>query len=659
LPDLSVLDLQSLSRRRFLKGSAMAGGAFALAPYISKLSAFAAPPVADNEGILITIFLSGGNDGMNMVVPSGDPAYAALRPTLAITNGLSVGDGLSLHPSLTALKARFDQGKVAIVRGVGYQPPDLSHFSSTDIWTHGWGGGGTPTTGWAGRYLDALPNTANESLYGVGLHGGVNAHLTGTVSQASSLPLHIDDAFGIDRTDPSDARMYDALIGMGNGSSELGPLGDLYDNNEMQFMQLAQRIGPAYDFASQDTDFAQQLVLAAHLINANLGIRVFDAGLDGFDTHSDQLGWHATLLGRLDSAIELFYAALDPRWRGQVTLMTFSEFGRRAQEDGDAGTDHGTAAPLFVIGDHVKGGHHGAKPSLTSLDDNDNLVPTVDFRAVYANVLSTWMKADDTALLGGHYGGLSLFSSGPAAPWTGSEQGYWLAGPNGGVHGFGRGIKFGTAAHATHPIVAGAATPTHMGLWLVTDTGKVFCFGDAPARGSVTKHLANPIVGMAATPTGHGYWLVNAAGGVFAFGDAKPHGSVHRHLANPVVGIAATKTGKGYWLMNAAGGVLCFGDAKPHGSVTGRRLAKPVVDACATPSGKGYWMVTAGGTVLHYGDAHHYGNKKTAGAPVVSIAPTPSGNGYWLASKDGRVGAFGDAPALGSIKAPTAALVRC
>ena len=117
----------------------------------------------------------------------------------------------------------------------------------------------------------------------------MNAHLAGAVSQASSLPLNIGDAFGIDRTDPSDARMYDALIAMGSGSSGLGPLGDLYDNNEMQFMQLAQRIGPAYDFNDQDTDIAQQLVLAAHLINANLGIRVIDTELDGFDTHSDQL----------------------------------------------------------------------------------------------------------------------------------------------------------------------------------------------------------------------------------------------------------------------------------------------------------------------------------------------------------------------------------
>ena len=316
MPDQSVLDLKSLSRRRFIKGSAMVAGAFTLAPYLSKLDAFAAPPVADNEGILITIFLAGGNDGLNMVAPVADPAYASLRPTLKIAGGYDVGSGLALHPSLAELKGRFDQGKVAIVRGVGYQPPDLSHFSSTDIWMHGWGGGGVPTTGWVGRYLDGLPNTEHESMYGVVLHGGVNEHLWGAVSNASSLPLSISGAFGIDRSDPSDAWMYDALINMGNGASGLGDLGDLYDNNEMEFLQLAQRIEPAYDFDPPTADISQQLVLAAHLINANLGVRVFDTELDGFDTHSDQADWHATLLGQLDTAIAAFDLALDPRWRG-------------------------------------------------------------------------------------------------------------------------------------------------------------------------------------------------------------------------------------------------------------------------------------------------------------------------------------------------------
>jgi uncharacterized protein (DUF1501 family) len=658
LRDTSVFERSPFSRRRFLQGSALTAGAVIASPYLSKLQAFAAPPVADNQGILVTIFLSGGNDGLNMVGPVTDPKYAVLRPTLKIVNGHSVGGGLQLHPALTKLKTRFDAGKVAIVRGVGYQPPDLSHFSSGDIWMHGWAGAGTPTTGWAGRFLDGLPNTSHESLYGVGLHGGVNEHLAGAVSQASSLPLNIGDAFGIDRTDPSNARLFDAMISMGSGASGMGPLGDLYDETEMQFMDLAQRINPAYGFPQQNTDIAQQLVLAAHLINANLGIRVIDTGLDGFDTHTDQAGWYATLMARLDAAIEAFFSALSSRWRGQVTLMTFSEFGRRPDENGDHGTDHGTASPVLVIGDHVNGGLHGAQPSLTALDDDDNLVSTVDFRAVYSDVLDKWLKADGKAILGKSYTDLSLFRSGPAAPYTGSESGYWLAAPGGAVHGFGRATKFGSAPHPPKPIVGGAATPTHNGLWLVTAGGGIYCFGDAKSHGSAgSLHPSTPIVGMAATPSGNGYWMAAAGGGVYCFGDAKSYGHAggsHK----PIVAIAATKTGKGYWLVSSGGGVYCFGDAQPHGNLGAQTLRTAVVDMCATPSGVGYWLVTAAGVVFAFGDAHDHGEHAGTTAPVVSISRTSTGNGYWLAAADGKVAAFGDAPVLGSIKSSTAVLVR-
>jgi uncharacterized protein (DUF1501 family) len=660
LPDQSLFDLQAVSRRRFIQGTAVTAGIIAASPYLSRLEAFAAPPVADNEGILITIFLTGGNDGLNMVAPVSDPEYAALRPTIKIANGHPVGSGLQLHPSLVKLKARFDQDKVAIVRGVGYQPADLSHFSSTDIWTHGWGGTGTPTTGWLGRYLDTLPNTGHESLYGVGLHGGVNAHLSGAVSQASSLPLHIGDAFGVNRSNSADARMYDALISLGSGSSGLGPLGDLYNETEMEFLQLAQRIDPAYGFPDQTTDIEQQLALAAHLINANLGIRVIDTALDGFDTHSDQPTWHSTLMGRLDGAIDVFYKALSPRWRSQVTIMTFSEFGRRADQNGDDGTDHGTAAPVLVIGDHVRGGLHGAQPSLTNLDNDGNLVPTVDFRAVYANILHTWLGVDDRGVLGKAYSGMHLFESGPAAPFTGSESGYWLAGPSGAMHGFGTATKFGPLAHVRNPIVAGAATPTHKGLWLTSTVGGVFCLGDAKSYGNTaSRHLNKPITTMAATPTGKGYWLVSAGGGVFPFGDAKSYGTMGGKSFNtPVVAMAATKSGKGYWLVTGAGGVYCFGDAQPYGSIT-KALSTPIVDMCSTPTGKGYWLVASGGAVFAFGDAHLHGSHVSTSAPVVSIARSSSGGGYWLAAKDGKVGAFGDAPVLGGINAATAVLVRC
>ena len=396
----TIFERNRFTRRRFMQYSAATTGVIAASPYLSKLQAFAAPPVADDQGILVTINLAGGNDGLNMVIPYADPRYGQIRSSLRITNSLPIGGGVGLHPSMPKLKARYDQGKVAVVRGVGYRPPDLSHFTSGDIWMHGWGGRTAVTSGWAGRFLDQLPNAAHESLYGVSLHGNVSEHLQGNVAHPSSLPLHIGGAFGIDRRDASDARMFDAIASLGVGASGRGALGDLYDQTESDLMALTQRIRPAYGFADQPNDLQQQLVLAAHLINANLGIRVIDTELDGFDTHSDQHDWHGTLLARLDNAIAAFFTVLEPKWGSHVALMTFSEFGRRPEENGDHGTDHGTAAPHFVIGDHVKGGLHGAQPSLTDLDRDGNLVPLIDFHQMYASILSTWLAADDRALLG-------------------------------------------------------------------------------------------------------------------------------------------------------------------------------------------------------------------------------------------------------------------
>ncbi|HTL84215.1 MAG TPA: DUF1501 domain-containing protein [Acidimicrobiia bacterium] len=657
------VDTPPFSRRRFLQFTAAGAGAVAVTPYLSHLKAFAAPSVADNAGILVTVCLAGGNDGLNTVIPSGNATYATLRPTLKITNGLSIGNGLALHPSLAKLKARYDHGKVAVVRGVGYTPPDLSHFTSTDIWSAGWGGIGMKTTGWLGRFIDTLPNANHESLYGVSLHGSVGSHLATAVGHPSSLPLNIGDAFGIDRSDPSDARMYDALVTMGSGSSELGALGDLYDTTEMELMQLTQRIRPAYNFSQQSTNIKQQLVLAAHLINANLGIRVIDCALDGFDTHSDQRDWHATLMSRLDDAIEAFFTTLSTRWKGQVALMTFSEFGRRPEENGDGGTDHGTAAPLFIVGDHVKGGQYGAQPSITDLDDNGNLKYHIDFRAVYASVLHTWLGANDASLLGHAYTRPSVFASGPHAPVTVkpvAPKGYWLASPGGHVHAFGAATKFGSLTNVPVALIGGAPTATHKGLWLVALDGHLYTFGDAKSHGSpYGKPLNKPILGMAATPTGKGYWLCASDGGMFCYGDAKYYGGTGNKILNkPIVGMATTPTGKGYWLCASDGGMFTFGDAKFHGSTGGKVLSAPIAGMAPTSTGKGYWLVGEDGKVYAFGDAKYHGGKVNSSAKVCAISRSPGGNGYWLAAQDGTVAAFGDAPVLGSAHDFTATLVH-
>ncbi len=411
-----------LSRRRFLQLAGAGAGAAAVSPYLASLSAFAAPPLGANDGILVLLMMEGGNDGLNTVIPTGESRYYSLRPGLGIRPGvaLPLAAGVGLHPALPKLKARYDQGDVAVVQGVGYANPDLSHFSSMGIWMNGWGGArpAGPATGWVGRYMDGLPNAADESLYGVVVGTSVPLHMVGSVARASGLPTNLGGAFGIDRRDASDARMYDALGSLSGGASGLGQWGDLAAKVEHDTLDLAQKIQPAYQGTFPDSRLGRELTLVGRLINANLGIRVFNTDIGGFDTHSTQAAGHASQLGEIDDAIEALFTTLAPEWRSRVTVMTFSEFGRRPEENSDAGTDHGSAAPLFIVGPRVKGGLYGAPARTNDLDQNGNLKHHVDFRQVYATVLDTWLKADSRQVLGYNFGSLGFFDGGPGSGVT-------------------------------------------------------------------------------------------------------------------------------------------------------------------------------------------------------------------------------------------------
>jgi uncharacterized protein (DUF1501 family) len=434
LDDLAVARLSrpaplpgGIDRRRFLQLlGAGAAGAAAASPMISALEAFAAPPVGANDGILVLIMMDGGNDGLNTVVPTGESRYYQLRPGLAIpaASALPIGTGVGLHPSLTKLKARFDRGDVAVVQGVGYPNADLSHFTSMGIWMNGWAGGAQPggATGWLGRFMDGLPNAASESLYGAVIGTSVPLHMVGSVARASGLPQSIGGAFGIDRRDPNDVRMFDAMSAFSGGATGLGQWGDLAAKVEHDTLDLSQRIQPSYQGSFPNTGLGRQLVLTARLINANLGIRVFSTSIGGFDTHSDQAGGHAQNLAEIDAAIESFFTTLSSTWQNRVTVMTFSEFGRRPERNDTVGTDHGTAAPLFVVGPRVKGGIYGAASPTNDLDRNGNLKYHTDFRQVYATVLDSWLRADSKQVLGYQFSNLGLFDGGPGGGTTSSVR---------------------------------------------------------------------------------------------------------------------------------------------------------------------------------------------------------------------------------------------
>ena len=572
-----------LSRRSLMKWAAAGAGAATFGPLIGRLQAFAAPPVGPRDGILVLIQMSGGNDGLNTLCPIGDGRYYDLRGDLAIQphDALSVGSGLGLHPSLTHLKHLYDLGQVAIVRGVGYTPPDLSHFTSMGTWMQGWAGAPQSlTTGWAGRLVDNFPNAASEGLYSVTIGSSVPPHLVGQVSRASGLPLDIGNAFGISRTDPNDVRLYDAIASYGSGSTGLGAWGDLVGSTDARLMTLTQEIQPAYQGTVPDGDFERQLTLCARLINANLGIRVLNTELGSFDTHADQASTQADLFADLDAGINAFFANLHPGWAGRVTLLTFSEFGRRPEAN-DGGTDHGTASVVFVVGSRVNGGLHGQQPSLATngLDQYGNLIEHVDFRNVYADIVSKWFGADEVEVVGKNYPQLDLFRSGPGT--------------------------------ATPP-----ATPTQVsgtGYWVATTTGAIANAGSAPAKTGLHS-LAAPIVGGDVTPTDRGFWLVASDGGISSFGDAAFHGSTGAiHLNRPIVGMASTPTGHGYWLVASDGGIFCFGDAGFHGAAVGA-IPAPARVLRRSASGRGYWILAADGTVRAYGDAHNYGSTRAPGA---------------------------------------------
>ena len=334
--------------------------------------------------------MEGGNDGLNTVVPTGESRYYALRPGLAIpaASALPLARRCRPPPRPAKLKARYDQGDVAIVQGVGYANPDLSHFTSMGIWMNGWGGGSQPggPTGWVGRYLDGLPNAASESLYGAVIGTSVPLHMVGAVARASGLPQNIGGAFGIDRRDPNDVRMFDALAAFSGAASGLGQWGDLAAKVEHDTLELSQRIQPAYQGTFPNSDLGRQLTLVARLINANLGVRVFNTSIGGL-RHPLGPGRRPrrSSSASIDGAIDAFFATLDPSWRNRVTLMTFSEFGRRPERNDDQRhrpRDGRADVPGRPAGE---GRALRQPPSLTTdLDRDGNLKYHVDFRQVYA-----------------------------------------------------------------------------------------------------------------------------------------------------------------------------------------------------------------------------------------------------------------------------------
>jgi len=400
--------MDTVTRRKFLKltSGAVAVGAAAPLLSIEEIAQAAIDrPLPANTPILVVITLYGGNDGLNTVIPFKDPIYFSSRPDISYKpeTMLPLDAELALNPAMKGLKALWDQKKVAIVRGVGYPDPDHSHFSSMAKWQTA-----SPakhiSSGWLGRWVDSQPE---DSMLAISLGSVPPPMLAGTKRSGSALPLGglvipkgdlATQCLKLSKPVAKDSKlMAAAATSMRNLFS--------VSTNVQPVLKSPAPVSPDLPTtnggnAGGDSNLAQQLDVVAKLIAAGSPTKVWSVSLGGFDTHANEANAQAELLGVVSDSLSRFMGQLKATTRSNdVTIMVYSEFGRRVAGNGSQGTDHGTSGPMFVIGNSVKGGFYGDQPSLKNLVKGD-LAVTTDFRDVYATMLEKVLKSPVDPTLG-------------------------------------------------------------------------------------------------------------------------------------------------------------------------------------------------------------------------------------------------------------------
>jgi uncharacterized protein (DUF1501 family) len=382
-----------MDRRDFLRFSS-------LIPFGGMLRLAHAATTPNTRRLLVLVELKGGNDGLNTVVPYADPLYAKLRPRLAIERDqvVQLTERAGLHPSLAPLKAVWDARELAVVQGVGYPDPNLSHFRSIEIWDTGSKSDEYLDEGWLARAFERSPCPAAFAADGVVVGAGGMGPLTGRGVRALALasPEQFLRNARLARPEPAAA-----------GNAALAHILRV----EHDVRVSAERLHPGRSFAAAfpQGPFGTAAGTAAQLAANPAGIAVVRLSLGSFDTHANQKGTHAALLRQLGDGLTSLRAALMEidRWDSTV-IATYAEFGRRARENESGGTDHGTASAHFVMGGAVKGGLYGATPALDRLDGNGNLPHAVDFRSYYATFLQRWWGMDAAPILGAGFAPLDL-----------------------------------------------------------------------------------------------------------------------------------------------------------------------------------------------------------------------------------------------------------
>jgi uncharacterized protein (DUF1501 family) len=388
-----------IKRRAFLQAGSLATASLFLPKF---LKAFEAPSmVPPGNKVLVVLQLSGGNDGLNTVIPVRNDIYYSSRPRLSIKKeqALLITDEAGLNPALPVLHELYNQGQLAILNGVGYPNPDRSHFRSMDIWHSASDSNEYLNTGWLGRYLDAQCSGCDKPTQAL------------EIDDVLSLALKGHDVKGLALKDPrrlynsSHEKYYKDILAAHKFEEKEAPVDYLYKTmsatiNSADYIFQQSRLHPSKT-SYPASELGQSMKTIASLILSDINTKVYYLSLGSFDTHVGQDNQQRRLFTEMNDAIKAFVSDLKSNNRFQdVMLMTFSEFGRRVAQNASGGTDHGTANNMFFISGGLKqGGLLNTLPDLGNLEEGD-LKHTVDFRSVYATLLKNWLQTDDAKIIG-------------------------------------------------------------------------------------------------------------------------------------------------------------------------------------------------------------------------------------------------------------------
>jgi len=395
-----------MKRRDFIKNSSLASSLFFVPSFVKAFENISNSSIGYKK--LVIIQLSGGNDGLNSIIPFTNDIYYKNRPKISIKKNelIRATDELGFHKNLAPLKNLYDQGYVSIINNVGYPNPNRSHFRSSDIWHTASKSSEFLDTGWLGRYIEK---------YGKIPHSGIE------LNDSLSLIMKGQNINGIATSNPrilyaNTQTPYFKKVLKHQSDAHLSEhnLGYLYKT------MIEARSSAKYIYQTSKTyksnleypnnAFGKQLKTTSEFINSNLDSKVYYISMGGFDTHANQINRQKRLLSTFSKSIETFVLDLKQNNTFKDTLiLTFSEFGRRVQQNAAGGTDHGAANNVFLIGENLKKkGFYNKGPNLLRLDKNGDLIYTIDFRDIYATILSKWLQANDSEILNGSFNQLDF-----------------------------------------------------------------------------------------------------------------------------------------------------------------------------------------------------------------------------------------------------------